>query len=59
MDDVTALVSFVSPLGVVLIMVVLGWRAFDRLVVVVDKHADQLWNRIDRWLDAKENGRIQ
>lgn len=59
MEDVTALVSFISPLGIVLIMVVLGWRSFDRLVALLDKHAIELWERIDRWLDAKENGRIK
>lgn len=59
MDAINELLAFASPLGVVLVMVVLGWRFADRLVVVLDKHFDQLWQRIDRWLDAKENGRIQ
>lgn len=59
MQDVAPLVTFATPLGIVLIMVLVGWRIADRLVTLVDKHADQLWQRIDRWLDDKENGRIK
>lgn len=59
MNDVTTLVSFISPLGIVLIMVFLGFRFADRMATLLDKHFDQLWNRVDRWLDAKENGRIK
>lgn len=59
MSDVTTLVSFISPLGIVLIMVFLGFRFADRMAVVLDKHLDKLWERLDRWLDGKENGRIQ
>lgn len=51
-------IAFISPLGIVIVMLILGFRFADRLASILDKHFDQLWSRIDRWLEGKENGRI-
>lgn len=59
MEDVGALVSFATPLGLVLIMVLVGWDIGRRLVALLDKHFLEMWQRFDRWLDGKENGRIK
>lgn len=45
------LLGLVSPLGILTLVVYLGYRMFDRLVVVVDKHLAEIERLAQDYLD--------
>lgn len=45
------ILGFVSPLGILALMVYLGYRMFDRLVMVLDQHLAEVEKIAREYLD--------
>lgn len=50
-QGVLDVLGILSPLGILALMVYLGFRMFDRLVMVLDKHLEEIEKICREYLD--------